>query len=45
MTQVHVKRGRPMDWVASHVFREKTPYELADFAYEGPAGPAYKHVI
>ena len=29
-----------MDWTASHVFREKTPYELADPAYRGPLGPS-----
>ncbi len=30
-----------MDWTASHVFREKTPYELADHAHTGPFGSTH----
>ena len=39
MTIVNASARRPMDWTASHVFREKTPYELADPAYQEPFGP------
>ncbi len=31
-----------MEWAASHVFREKTPYELADFACTGPGGRPWR---
>ena len=40
MTVVNIGARRPRDWTASQVFREKTPYELADHACTGPHGPS-----